>query len=831
MFSNRRLLKILAGCLVLAGCFNEPRPQIESMRVNGADTGCLSDTPETLQAFFEGRASEERIRGLWKCADGALGLFVEHTRGAERGVYSPGELRDFLEVNFLRDIRVTDGLVKEAMQIKRIFMGGDVNVITAEELRRTRLFLATIRDQMLKVRPYMPLSVQHQVKQDPETLEKGLAAFVSAIDVIGSLLEKQGVGYSWDRFEKLLAELDPLYSGMEIKFLRARLPLLKVLKSTLIAPPAEDAQGDEWGRMLTTLTRLYAVGVRFVYTDKRYTSIAFGEGHEAFMKIAREVHAILSEAVLRYPGQVIPFAQLEKVVDSLNDEDLLIPGRIGEASLIFELKKDTIKAAFKPLVQRILGGSELGPQGRDSQGLSLGSVNRAFEFFDRWSEGQKYLERIYKYLGATVSVRDPAVFPSTAFAKSELLEVIEDGEVQDPAYEDVKQEILRQLRTKRPLLPEFNRRISFERLREADYRFTFHNLAQMNWMRELVRLLMRGYSEQDRARALAGATLPEFEQFMKDIMDPAIELRQLHQRLKDPAEKFFSANRFRDANLFLFSSNGDDKLDLDEGVELLAYMFSGNHVANEYHKKIASGPCKADILPGEVDFFLRPIIKVDCYRKALVDGFEEVWTKSPYLVQYLRTLNEGQRLEFIKLLEVAAGAAMTPMGKMDSVDANSMITLSDFIETDFLQFDRDSNGTIDQGAYDPGHTAENEDSSKEGQSAFTRFRYEILKLTKKGELGGNPQLDDFNMPLFMYLMDHGTLPGTPSLPLNNRVRQIQIGLAISSTWRSRAKWNIHADRNRVLQIISELVKSQKAELENQIREEKKSAAQRNAQRR
>src|SRR5262249_841608 len=105
------------------------------------------------------------------------------------------------------------------------------------------------------------------------------------------------------------------------------------------------------------------------------------------------------------------------------------------------------------------------------------------------------------------------------------------------------------------------------------------------WREELATLLIHGYAGIDASAGGAvpdTLTEPELVRFSFEARPLGIELRYF-----DPADLRAANRRFRDANLFLFPSNGDERLDLAEITELLRYLLSGKRTGDDIHRAIA----------------------------------------------------------------------------------------------------------------------------------------------------------------------------------------------------------------------------------------------------
>src|SRR5690349_2669601 len=97
---------IVVGATAFSGCglkIGERPNQDVTVHLGSAETACLNGAAQTIADYFGGKTSDSQISGVFDCASSSLKLFQERTQGSRPGVYSPGELRKFLERYFLRD--------------------------------------------------------------------------------------------------------------------------------------------------------------------------------------------------------------------------------------------------------------------------------------------------------------------------------------------------------------------------------------------------------------------------------------------------------------------------------------------------------------------------------------------------------------------------------------------------------------------------------------------------------------------------------------------------------------------------------------------------------
>ncbi len=112
--------------------------------------------------------------------------------------------------------------------------------------------------------------------------------------------------------------------------------------------------------------------------------------------------------------------------------------------------------------------------------------------------------------------------------------------------------------------------------------YSYQDLAKSNLARALSRMIIRGYAgDADRARDLTGINLAEAELIFSHFRPAAIDLDFLEE-----SNLTFIQSRFRESNLFLSPSNGDQFVNFAEMHQLLLHIFSGTARSSDVKNKI-----------------------------------------------------------------------------------------------------------------------------------------------------------------------------------------------------------------------------------------------------
>lgn len=795
----------IGGCSLRTG---EPAIDNSVLDLGARETGCLDGASEKVDRYFDGKSDRATMDALFRCFSRSLELFSENMRGKEQGSFHPSELRDFLQRYFVKRKNLSDKLRDQAMNLKTALLGGDASRVTLSELDRARYLVEVARVQALELLPYLPLSVTSLNKRHPERFEESMAAFHSSSAALGKALQEVDAPYRFAHFEFLLEALEPLFDARirvnkdgEIekvnspRDMRLRiLPIIRATKPVLLGTSDQAIGGREWPEIMDTTARAYAVYARFDYLWDNYKERSLGGPREMLFRSYREFRALLIEAVESHADGVIPFEEVEALVESFKRETFPIREDISKR-LVFrrriEVQRDTLLDLIRPGIQRMVGGLQEGAEGRDAKGLTLAAIERGWQSVERWHEAERILEAAFRRAMRRQSIPEetPVTEVELSFAdlfsgndaKAEIL--AEAGELKHS--ESVYRELMQTVARARPMLHGQDMEILFSSRRPR--KFSFHDISELNWMKQFVRLVMPGYltsPSPDIEIESIGLTVEEVRRFVDDVLQLGIDLRSIDKRRAVGVH----ARRFREANLFTYASDGNSVIDLDETTQLFAFLSSTKRMANRMHEEIAK-ICNATELD---EYYMQPIVSRSCYLRALfaprkkldgteTTGFEIFLVKMPEMAAYYRDLvRQGKNGEFEAAIERAMrGLNTSPV--FDLADSESIAGVLHYIEGIFQRFDLDRTGTIEIKEADKAFSVFKGTISEVGQSVVRRMiedmygrsgiedrlkdegwkdkANEIKETIKQLTIDLQISSDEDLKHLFYYLLAHGDSPG------------------------------------------------------------------------
>ncbi|MGE3386947.1 MAG: hypothetical protein AB7K41_09485 [Bdellovibrionales bacterium] len=745
MYSDIKMTLVgLIAAIFLLGCAgeNEFSTVPPDVKFDSPKFQCLSKADEVLTDYLNGNLTNSEVQSFWNCLDMAVVQFVKFVRGSEGQNYKPQEMAKFLDTYFLdnRGLAQHSELLAEFMEIKRLFVGGSLERVSHTDLYyRTRELLMEFKSITMELNPHMKtlhlgLSGENSKALLGSEVEAATLALQRAGERLGHLFKKGNYFYSFSHLQALLTELEKFVQKTSPDFTLANtrkyIPLFSEFKNLVVAPPYDLIRNEDWNRLLESMSSIlgWIVQYRFYIEDEDWGQ---GDSFEALSRIARGALSELEKGLDKQDKKEFSFIDLDRLVVQLDELDLLP----------LDFDAETGKSILRRLGERVLA-----PQSEVGTGLNQADLVALRQEVLRWIEAQHFLNQVAK--------DSMPVFEETF--SSEQMSVEAQDAAPDPAAE------MRMLmRTRWPLLHDNKNRLVFSAATFAG-QYDQGSLSTLNWQRALMRALMRGYAKQTSPDGATGLSGDELSVLLQDWHVLAEKMG-----LFEPGEAESMAKKiFMEANLFMPSSNGDERIDFIEAVQYMAYAISGLNSAGDIVDTIEE-QCQ--------DAIDKKKVVAACLRSQLYGQRHSFLGNFPFLLQFVGE-NEARWRQFANMIENTTrnGVSDKPFSKGDIVE---MIVLLHYIETFYGTYDGNKNQLI---------------NVDETLNAFPVFRRSLNEIVKNS-FGITMSGDDLK-GLLTYLFNFGKPP-----------QSTFGGVLKFLNWRwTPEAWNYDVDRLRVIQILAEL---------------------------
>jgi len=728
VFSVALLSAALAGCGLNT---LEAVPGEAPLKLSGPTENCMSESLKHLESYFKGSASTEQVDTAFACVSGALEMFTTYGRGtSDRDSFSSIELRTFLERHFLGNLKLSDSLLNEVMRVKIAILGGSPDRLTKAELTRLVEVLDILRIEALRLRPYVDILNQRLPSDgqsvDPSHLEQAISDFTFTMDTLGALLGKSRQVYKLENLKTLLQDFQGLYEGRSNwkgpEWFAQQMPLIVSAKALLIRPAGESISPDEWQLLFSHVGRSYGLFLRFKYAITG-RDLFFGEGLAQIEIGILEVAGILEEAIEAKGDGKISYQIMRDFVLALGASgsfDLPV-----QASTIADLLEPLLEKIFNPIVLGVENANRLDPKDplsvrgeRAAQGgLTRTNLHRIRDTVLGWVETQEFWER----LEVEAMRKDPTLKKGQPIPLKVVRPIW-------ASFRPVFAEPWADLKSifDRPLPPSTreNGTVIFENSKKIVYdRKSFREL---NWKQQVVRTIGYGYISDPEGLRMSGITLDQFEKVFIAFRQLAIDLDFLEKSDNEIWKTGFSIS-----NIFLFSSNGDDRIGYHEATDLFVVSFASSVIRDGIEADLLLN-CEA----GPLDDGGRPTLKASCWRKQIKAGYTDFLSDIPGWVRQAKGFGSGSWRKFFENMEKASRKIDNPSGPLASSERSRAISIHHYIESLYTRWDSNRDDRL---------------SLTEADKSFFLFK-RILK-----DASGFNNEDEVRA-LFFYLLAYGAPP-------------------------------------------------------------------------
>ena len=649
--------------LALNGCSLKLNDKVTKPQASvNTGTGCLSETSDVLDRFQKGTLSSEDHSAFFACATHALTTFLNDTNGKNKDYYEPSELSSFLTKYFLQGKEIQPALLTEWMALKTAFVGGSADRISRDDLRRMIDVTGYVRDLTAAMRPLMPLDAKSFLSRgySGEEFEAGMRAIINAAGVFGSNLKGGQSAYPFEHLSNLIREMRTfLYpggvpSGHWTDYMLRLANALPPAKVILIASPRDQITPDDWQKIYRLAPRYFASVLRVQFYLSTPFSSLNGGGLKTVESIFNEFVHTFDFILNQHPGHLISSEEIDDLVLTFYDQQML------------PCRPDTARQFVKALFGKLLGT----PGDPNKFSITSESLSHFKENVSFLLEGLHATEALYRvkfgngFADGILTREDIAAVPDAILMGATSLRnnlSIEAVAAVKRTPQEVHTVFARD--SWNVIIPEHG----------TVNEFSYFHMLKMHALRSLNRLLIEAYASP----GAGGLTQGQVEGFVGDIFPMMIDLH-----LADDSMRASISKRVSEASLFLYASDGNAGLTMNEALEMEAILFSTITRAPRNHALLAEA-CASE----KKDKEGKPLIASACYRTQIVAHADEVWSYLPGLARYVKALPPDQQLALFDRMASFLRSGEQAGDDFTQADSQSFTLLPYYVELLFTRFD------------------------------------------------------------------------------------------------------------------------------------------------
>lgn len=328
-----RTVALFAAMAMLASCSlktNEAPPPVNppNTKLGDFDSACLENVLPTFGQFAKGTAATKDLRLAFQCLKGGVELVHNELNGQEnKDQFNQNEFRSFFATIVMgKDPSViSDSLIFQIFQIKKLLAGGESTSFTKIEMKRFMRMLDNLSDLSVELLPAMQILTLDWVPNGTVTeninkFESSNIIIQSVARKLGALIQANGSEYALDNVPLFLKELEKLY-GKNWEFiaeLENVLPIVKELKTSLTGGSPDVVDAKEWTRMMLLMGRGYIQYARYYYFIQEKNVIGRGNLELAYIfRSIEDMFSVFGDLIQEKPEKVLTKNELLRILQSV----------------------------------------------------------------------------------------------------------------------------------------------------------------------------------------------------------------------------------------------------------------------------------------------------------------------------------------------------------------------------------------------------------------------------------------------------------------------------------------------------------------------------------
>lgn len=624
----------------------------------GRDVGCYDALGERVGRFFEGAIENPEWQATFECVDDQVSFFKKYVRGNVPDGYNRADIAALIRKFLIVKTPVSDQFVASIFDIKASVFGGSATVITPAEIDQFLKLSEVLRKETTALLPH--LQAKHRLPSGANLLKLSDQVGIFGVKLGNYLRTLRGtVDVRKESFLPFVREIIAIHGG-DASLVERYGTFVRNLKVVVTGGNSEVIEAGTWSTLIQEGAAIG--GLLFAYRDMEEQLVDSGEKDLFQVDLSRQAQKVINR-IINHHGTGIPLELFDPIIDTLPWNGLSKEKRLA------------IKHDLRPIIARALKGGVPG-------WLNAKAVATVIDLFEDGMRHQVHLKRIYAGLGTNPQKKDFEVA-----ARKYLNGIAGGGE-----REEVNT-LIGIAKSYVGLFPDNSGKMVFtNQMRETR---TKNHMIRMSWFRIIMGHAFSAYATGPEGDSGQKTARKEDLSFLtQDFYQILLNWKLAHPEMTtiQMAEK-----RFREANLFMPTSNGDAYMDESEGIYYLAFLFSAGSF---------SGQTFRDVTANSRDWSACPIVGYDelhqaavearCFRDVYFGNPDVFWVNFPGLQAAYAKLSAQKQIELAESMEKAArrgGYSEKPIGPYD---VDSFAALPHYVEDLVERFDTNDDEVLDK---------------------------------------------------------------------------------------------------------------------------------------
>lgn len=705
----------------------------------------IKSVPETGSGY--------RLSYLSRTVEDVLSVFQDLVAEKPEGVVSRDEVTDLLKTLQVvwPDFKVSNNLVFEAMKVKQLFFGGSVDSFTTTDFETARLKVSRIKILIERFLPYYSVYGREWEPEiyEPEDAQK---LFMESQFVLEATVREAGVlfegAYDLNDLVGLVREVEALYPSKGDSYettVKKYLPLVIDAKNMILGGNDSSLRKGNWSILLGFGARFYS---DFLYYDYFVKDKSLEQPLivSYLSVLANQSLNILRDLLITKKENQFSRAEMNKLAQHLIRLELLPKG----------LKANSIDQVLGVVLNNILVAPDKRIDGYVPNALNLASIEVVRQELQIWLDSELFISTLTENWKPDDGLNSKALID--VFKKAQ-----QASGTTAPLQVSLK-EFLLSVQSPVPITVDSENRVIISNKFEQVY--TRRSLRQLNIYRGITRLLLRSFvKDKERIATYKGAVLEEVESAFFTLKPVLVEMG-----LIEPKNVSFASSRFREANIFVPHSDGNNLASYAEVTDLIAMIWSGVNINSMLRKDLVRVCFNGnDQVKNDAQ------VTLSCARSAYKDSMLKAMTATPEYLKFMKTVSKDEWAIYMNNVFKAAGYVPNDKNIATIEELSLAPHVIQYVEMIFARFDKNKDGII---------------STSESLNAFPAFKGILLELAKDQIANGSLKESDL-LDLFTYILRYGKPPET----ITEKIRFVMM-------WKGKSdKWDVWADRTQLAQIL------------------------------
>ena len=748
-FKKLCLLGISIGFICqITACsdFMQGKPKkLDFIEIKKENLACLKNVSSTIIQLIKAQSSEARINETFSCLDATLIEFQNRVQGSQDANSFTSEEIFQIFSEFLSDAKISQNATSDILKLKAGLLGGAEQKLTKSEITQLRDLLKAIHPEVIRLMPFAQILSfnkgnkeisKRDIKAAFQQLNLSLKVVLTATQLVRS-------AYQFDDFKRLLQSLN-FFNSKSTDFL----DVASKIRNLLVGNEGLETTADfrEFIFSTTEILRLYTLH------SQNYAIFAIQSVAQLddIISFTEDILSLLENS-LQYKKAKVVFAETLDPLIALIANQGILPVDISAGTLVSFYKLILVRA--------FQGGPNIDPQSFDGlRKIHFVNIRREITIFKTYLNFINTLPFSNLKNDATSQRFEIATLQKSLkgfdFSKNLSLTSIPDSAEQELIL-DVVNEYRSEFLSPRPVVYRFNKMVIAAN--QEIWNQNWQDLVRGLYVKFLARHLVIGWGNGSETRRLQNAFITE-----TGLIKWYAELKPfgIEAKIFDPRAINSGSKSFKEANLFPYSADGNDKVSFIEAIQYLNILTTGGGIVlNDFKAGFEKAGCNLK----EKDVFGFYWNQESCAYADFKTNYKYYFSNLSYLVAYLDHLTDPEFLSFYQEAMEVARVDHATVGRLETADVRNFVILMHYMESFYAQFDVDRNGTI---------------SAAEMRSAYPRFKTfatDFAKKTAKDKIDlfnstavqalgyGCYNEDDLIRESFIYLVYHGTIPGIMDL--------------------------------------------------------------------